>query len=145
MTPSFTIRIYGIYIKEDNLLLCEEKHGDRSMLKFPGGGLEFGEGTLDCLKREMLEEFNLDIEVMKHFYTTDFFVQSAFHKDTQVMSIYYLIDVLNKEIPTDILHTQSNGEQMLKWVDLSTLDSSSLTFPIDQKVADILSAGLGES
>ena len=60
-------------------------------VEFPGGGLEFGEGTIDCLKREFREEFNLEIEVGELFYLTDFFQVSAFSENDQVISIYYLI------------------------------------------------------
>ena len=31
--------------------------------KFPGGGMEFGEGTIDCIKRECMEEFGEEVEV----------------------------------------------------------------------------------
>ena len=138
MKPNFTIRIYGICIKEGNVLLSKEHHSKTDMLKFPGGGLEFGEGTIDCLKREMQEEFNLEIEVGEHFYTTDFFISSAFHKDTQVMSIYYLMEVLTENIPIGKIFKEDNGEQSLLWEPLSGLDINMLTFPIDQEVTKLL-------
>ncbi len=108
------------------------------MLKFPGGGLEFGEGTIECLKREMQEEFNMHITVVEHFYTTDFFVASAFHQDTQVMSIYYTMQPLIDEIQVNTLFKDECSEQYLLWQALDTLDPQSLTFPIDQKVAAML-------
>lgn len=135
---NFTIRVYGIYIKDGNILLSQEKYGDTEMLKFPGGGLEFGEGTKECLKREMQEEFNLEIEVMDHFYTTDFFVSSVFHQNTQVMSIYYHMEILTSEIPIGKIFKDEKGEQKLLWQPLSGLDIESLTFPIDQKVTRLL-------
>ncbi len=138
MKPNFTIRVYGIYIKEGNVLLSSEKTPNREMLKFPGGGLEFGEGTIDCLKREMMEEFNLAVEVNSHFYTTDFFVSSAFHTDTQVMSIYYLMEVLLPEIPIGKIFKEENSEQFLLWQPLQGWKPDSLSFPIDQKVSRLL-------
>ncbi len=138
MKPNFTIRIYGIYIKDGNALLSKENFNGVQMLKFPGGGLEFGEGTLDCLKREMKEEFDLDVEVKSHFYTTDFFVESVFHKDTGVMSIYYLMDILNTEIPIGQVFKEERGEQFLVWQSLKYWDHNILTFPIDKKVAELI-------
>ena|SRR5687768_1079610 len=138
MKPNFTIRIYGICIKEGNLLLSQEHFSKTDMLKFPGGGLEFGEGTVECLKREMHEEFGLEVEVTKHFYTTDFFVVSAFHTDTQVISIYYLMDIISAEIPIGKIFEEEKGHQHLLWQPLDGLDSESLTFPIDKKVAKLI-------
>ena len=37
-----------------------------------------------------LEECNTEIEIIKHFYTTDFYEKSSFN-DSQVLSVYYLI------------------------------------------------------
>ena len=53
----FNIRVYGILINERNeVLLTDEYRFGTEITKFPGGGLEFGEGTIDCIKREMMEE-----------------------------------------------------------------------------------------
>jgi 8-oxo-dGTP diphosphatase len=60
--------------------------------KFPGGGLEFGEGTRECLQREFKEETGLDVSIGDHLYTTDFFQPSAFHTNHQIISIYYWVN-----------------------------------------------------
>src|SRR5512133_2855883 len=86
----FNIRVYGILINEQKeVLVSDEFIRGNYYTKFPGGGLEFGEGTRDCLKREFLEEMNLNVEVGEHLYTTDYFQMSAFHPDHQIISIYY--------------------------------------------------------
>ena len=54
----FNIRVYGLVINEGKeVLLTDEYLLDRKMTKFPGGGMHFGEGPEDCIKREALEEF----------------------------------------------------------------------------------------
>src|SRR6476620_3341471 len=91
----FNIRVYGILINEKKqVLVSDELIRGNYYTKFPGGGLEYGEGTRDCLKREFIEEMNLRVEVGEHFYTTDFFQQSAFNPDHQIISIYYLVHPL---------------------------------------------------
>jgi 8-oxo-dGTP diphosphatase len=72
---NFVIRIYGIVLNESNeILLTDEYQLGMKMTKFPGGGLHFGEGTIDCLRREFREECNgQEIKNIRHFYTTDFF------------------------------------------------------------------------
>ena len=91
----FNIRVYGIMINEQNqLLVADEYIRGGYYTKFPGGGLEFGEGTRDCLKREFKEEMDLEVEVGDHIYTTDYFQLSAFNPSHQIISIYYFAKAL---------------------------------------------------
>src|ERR1700694_944002 len=91
----FNIRVYGIYINEQRqVLVSDERIRGHHYTKFPGGGLEYGEGTRDCLKREFLEEMSWRVEAGAHLYTTDFFQVSAFHPDHQIISIYYFVHPL---------------------------------------------------
>ena len=88
---SFNLRVYGILINEQNQLLVSDEYiRGMKITKFPGGGLEFGEGTRDCLKREFLEEMNLNVEVGKHLYTTDYFQLSSFNSSHQIISIFFI-------------------------------------------------------
>ena len=135
MTGKFNIRVYGIWILKNRVLVSEEHYKDRIIHKFPGGGLEWGEGTRDCLAREWKEELNLDIMVTNHFYTTDFFQQSAFD-GSQVISIYYLVDAdphaeLNNKMPNERCY----------WIDISALTATTFTLPIDQHVGSMIIQG----
>src|SRR3954466_11873959 len=91
----FNIRVYGILLGDNNeVLVSDEYIRGNYYTKFPGGGLEFGEGTRDCLKREFMEEMNLNVQVTEHLYTTDFFQISAFNPSHQIISIYYYVKAL---------------------------------------------------
>jgi hypothetical protein len=47
----FNLRVYGIVINDKKqILVADEYIRGGFYTKFPGGGLEFGEGTRDCLK-----------------------------------------------------------------------------------------------
>ncbi|AEA44307.1 NUDIX hydrolase [Fluviicola taffensis] len=129
----FNIRVYGICLNERNeVLLSDESYRNLNFTKFPGGGLEFGEGMIDCLNREFQEEFNLAIEVGELFYLTDFFQVSAFSDKDQVISVYYLIQA-NLDSLDELVRNQSS-EEKLHWVNLSKLKEDLLTFPIDKIV-----------
>src|SRR5580765_7655603 len=93
--PMFNVRVYGILFGENKkVLVADEFIRGSYYTKFPGGGLEFGEGTRDCLKREFKEELDLDVKITDHIYTTDFFQMSAFNPEQQIISIYYFAEAL---------------------------------------------------
>lgn len=55
------IRVYGLIFCKGLLLITDEFRLGMPMTKFPGGGLIKGEGTIDCLKRECMEELGQEI------------------------------------------------------------------------------------
>jgi 8-oxo-dGTP diphosphatase len=140
----FVIRVYALIVNEKNeVLLSDEYMMDTLMTKFPGGGLEFGEGTVDCLKREAIEEFGQELEIVSHFYTTDFYQKSLFHDNAQLISIYYnarFIAPLQFEIserPFDF-SANVNGSQSFRWRSISDMETNELTYPIDKKALEML-------
>lgn len=133
--PNFNVRVYGILIENNSILVSDEVIKGRLITKFVGGGLEFGEGTKDCLIREFKEELNVLIAVEEHVYTTDFFVESAFSKDSQVISIYYKVKLLEE------LNFEKKMEenQSLRWIKLSDISEDDFTLVIDKYIGKILS------
>lgn len=139
----FTIRIYGINIKDNKLLITDEYRLGMFMTKFPGGGLEYGEGTIDCLKREIREEMNMEINNIKHFYTTDFFQPALGIKEQrQLISIYYTFDFDDKKnitFETEKKEIQPiDGSQAFRTIDISSSDENEFSFPIDKHVFNLL-------
>lgn len=133
----FNVRVYGIHINERNeILVSNETYQNKSFTKFPGGGLEWGESTIDCLKREFEEEFQLKIQVKELFYTTDFFQVSAFHENDQVIAIYYLIAINLDDVES--VMALNNSEEKLRWILINELSMNDLTFPIDKHVVELL-------
>ena len=135
---AFTIRVYALLFSDQmEVLLLDECFKGREFTKFPGGGLEFGEGPMETILRELKEELQLVRIELEHFYTTDFFVQSAFHSQTQVLSIYYKgLTMINKD---ELRLDQEDDKLMgLRWLPLEELTEDHLTFPIDKKVAGML-------
>ena len=139
----FNVRVYGICIHNGNILVTDEIRYGKMITKFPGGGLQFGEGTADCLKRECIEEFGQKVEVKEHFYTTDFFQPSAFNDKQQVISIYYFISVPEPEKISVTKKTFDFPEakeeaQTFRWIALKDLSENDFTFPIEKKVSLLL-------
>ena len=145
VSGNFTIRVYGIIINhKKEILISDEFQLGVKMTKFPGGGLDFGEGTIDCLKREFKEECNgQEIENIRHFYTTDFYQKALFYENTQLISIYFLAD-LQKPIQIKIskktfdFEKMENGNQSFRWIKIKNLNIDEFTFPIDKFVVQKL-------
>jgi 8-oxo-dGTP diphosphatase len=139
----FNVRVYGLLLNDnDELLISDEQEYGMRFSKFPGGGLELGEGLIDGLKREFMEECNLEIEVVSHFYTTDFAVKSAFN-NSQIISVYYMvknITPVNLNIKTIAFDFEGDGEvlQAFRWVPLTTLSVADFEFPTDKRVVELL-------
>jgi len=138
----FNVRVYGVLIQDNKVLVSDEYIKGNHITKFPGGGLEFGEGTIDCVKREFMEELNFPIEVESHFYTTDFFVASAFAPNNQVVSIYYNVKPIKtiKESFSSKVHDYKikEGAQSFRWIPLNKLSSDDLTLIIDKRVVEMI-------
>ncbi|KAB1065523.1 NUDIX hydrolase [Salibacter halophilus] len=140
----YTIRVYAIIEHEGKVLLSDECIGDKYFTKFPGGGHEWGESFPDTISRELKEEAEIEVEKVEHFYTTDFFVKSAFDAQKQVVSIYYKTKVQDPHsIPSsskkfDFDHNLQKAEQF-RWVSIKDLSQESVTFPIDKRVVKLFS------
>lgn len=138
----YNIRVYGILVQNQAVLVSDEYYKGIYMTKFPGGGHEIGEGLIDCLKREFIEELNLEIAIKDHFYTTDFYVPSFFNSSQQLISVYYLIEnISQKMIPTGnkiFDFEPEHGAQSLRWIHFKDLSEDDLTYPIDKKVVTML-------
>jgi len=149
MHERFNVRVYGVLERDGQVLLSHERIAGGVYAKFPGGGLEFGEGPKDAVIREFREELGADVTVAAHLYTTDFYLPSAFSPSDQIISIYYRVAVPDEvELPFH-LPPPSDAEvmqeaQVFRWHPLRELDGKLLTLPADAVVAQILNPAPGQ-
>ena len=143
MNYPFNVRVYGLLINAGGeILLSDEEEYGVQFTKFPGGGLEYGEGLRDGLKREFMEECLAEIEVLDHFYTTDFYIRSAFN-ESQIISVYYRV----REVRPLALAFKKRAfdfdpggdlRQSFRWVPVSELSPDDVTFETDKRVVELL-------
>ena len=150
---TITVRVYGILINEKKQVLVSDEYIRGGLYtKFPGGGLEVGEGTRNCLKREFMEEMGLQVEIGDHIYTTDFYQPSAFNNAHQILSIYYYATALEpitvplRDKPFDFdeaqmqVYTDRQEIETFRLIEWDDFDSKIVTLPIDKIVADLVKA-----
>jgi 8-oxo-dGTP diphosphatase len=156
MIEKFTIRVYGILKDEHNrVLLSDEFIRGNYFTKFPGGGMELGEGTRECLKREFKEETGLDVTIGEHIYTTDYFQQSAFNSIDQIVSIYYfahakdiaaLQNLTTKttafEFEAQQVSDPDSQSEVLRWIDWNDFTADAVSLPIDKIVVHMLKGNM---
>ena len=147
----FNIRVYGVLLNQQReVLVADELIRGGYYTKFPGGGLEFGEGTRDCLKREFGEELGLEVEIGDHIYTTDYFQLSAFNPGQQILSIYYFARALGpisaplRTRPFDFderqmkIYEETGETEAFRFIDWEEFSEDSMSLPIDKLVARMI-------
>ncbi len=128
----FNIRVYAICVNEDKfLVLHENNYAGKKLCKLPGGGLEFGESTIECLKREFKEELNVTIEIIEHLYTQEEFIEPLVKENKQLFIVYYVVKILN----ISDLHINIPDIEKSEWIDFNK--ESPLTLPLDKKALNI--------
>ena len=84
----FNFRVVGVAIHNDKVLL-HQADGD-SFWSLPGGRVEFGEAAEETLRREMREELDVEIEVVRLLWLVEnFFVYDE--KNYHELSPYFLM------------------------------------------------------
>lgn len=143
--PRFTIRAYGLLSSTGadgamRMLVADELIKGKRVTKFPGGGLEYGEGLKECIVREILEEVGVEALDVEHFYTTDFFQQSAFHTvPLQVVSVYYTFRVSDESAIRAVGEpfegiTGADDQEVFRWAPLWQRAEDAVTLPIERVV-----------
>jgi ADP-ribose pyrophosphatase YjhB (NUDIX family) len=142
----FNVRVYGLLINDkDQVLVADELIKGTYTTKFPGGGLELGEGLREGLVREFQEECGVAVQVTDHFYTTDFFVASQWDNESQVISVYYKCicpdwqAIKSSTKKFDFIVKPGLDAEAFRWVDLEAIDQETdVLLPIDKVVVGML-------
>ena len=82
------VRVAGILIEDDRILLIEHTKNNRKYWLVPGGGVDWGESAAEALIREFKEETGLDIEVEKFLFISE---TIAPDKQKHVINLYFKI------------------------------------------------------
>ena len=145
-TGRLNVRVYMMVTRQDpstgkpQVLVSYERLPMGGIMKFPGGGLEWGEGTTACLRREALEELGQPVEVERLVHVSQRAHISSFDPNQQVIAVHYaarlegevgfeddgvLEDVFGKRVP--MMH------QRLGWRNVHSLETRDFQFASDRE------------
>lgn len=114
----FHITVKAIVIYHQKILILKRTRPSSDGLGFwelPGGGLEYGETPHQALIRELKEETNLDIKIIKPVYTF-----TAIRPDYQTVGIGFLAIPTNDHVKISDEHTEYrfvSSDELLNYVD----------------------------
>lgn len=133
MIDKINVRVYVAILKDNKILALHEEYVGQQLLKFPGGGLEFGESVIECLQRELEEELNIKVKNITHLYTQEDFIVSKFRDNEQLLSIYYEAEMIDEK---ELLIMDPCIEK-IEWISLSEEENPFL-LPVDKVVFEVL-------
>ncbi|MEM3154632.1 MAG: NUDIX domain-containing protein [Candidatus Woesearchaeota archaeon] len=114
--------VAGLIEKDGKVLLAKELlENKQERWLVPSGHVEFGESLIEAVKREIKEETNLDVEVLK---LIDFKEVIATKHDYHTVIFFFLVKPLNASIklPKEILEAKFFGKEEVK--NLQLIDSA---------------------
>ena len=133
----FNIRITGILIENNKILLVKQKLSDKRNWSLPGGRLERGETLSQGLIREMKEETGLDVEIVRMLYLCDVAASS-----NTILHITFLLKKTGGEVELQSNEFDENPIHDVKFVPISELEQYGFSGKFIQVINDgFLNAG----
>lgn len=107
--PKIHLGVYGIYERNEKILLIKKNRGPYTGLyDLPGGSIEFNETINAALKREMKEETGADLLNASFLTNEEYqcsYMKEGEKKDFHHIGIYYVVDLV-----IDTLLEESDGQ-----------------------------------
>ena len=109
----------GLAIKDNRLLVSEgfDKVKNETFYRCLGGGIEFLEKSEEALKREFLEEINVDITV-KDFLGISENIFTYQGKKAHELILFYSIEISDENYQEEYKVIDDHGETIAKWIDI---------------------------
>lgn len=88
---TFRVGAYGILIEDGKVLLTHTRIPSGAVWNLPGGAVELGEGPLEALKREFIEETGLQVVASGLAHASERFHQSKDYPQNQLVKLYWFV------------------------------------------------------
>lgn len=128
----FHIRVTGILIENDEILLVQQKVSDKRNWSLPGGRVEQGETLQQGLVREMKEETGLDVELVRMLYVCDVAASA-----NTVVHITFLLRRVGGEIVLPTNEFDENAIHDVRFVPVADL----VSYGFSEKFIEVIKEG----
>ena len=133
---NFNIRVTGILIENNKILLVKQKISDKRNWSLPGGKLEQGETLEQGIVREMKEETGLDVEIVRLLYLCD-----VATSDNTLLHITFLLKRIAGDISLPTNEFESNPIYDIEFVPISDLSE----YGFNDKFIELAENGFSDS
>ena len=122
----------AVIVKDNKVLIAQRSPKDKLAGKweFPGGKIELGETPQDCLKREIREELDVDIEVLNFFGESIY----SYHSGTIKLIAFWC-----KWISGDFTLKVHSQNAWVNHNELDLYDFAPADIPLVEKLKSVLS------
>ena len=116
----------GLAIKDNKLLVSEgyDKVKNQTFYRCLGGGIEFLEKSEDTLKREFLEEINVNI-IVNDFLGISENIFTYNGKKAHELVLYYNISISDKDFKDEYVVIDDHGQSKAVWIDINEFKNKS--------------------
>lgn len=125
MAKEIRVRIAVVIPRGNEILLVRHVKKGRTYWLVPGGGLDFGETIDDCARREVKEETNLDIKLLKLLFISE---SVSVEHERHLMNLTFLGQASNSY--DDIKVLLDDRVQEARFVPVEKIDKIELHPPI---------------
>jgi len=112
------IRVCGILEKDDELLLVKHIKNKDEYYLLPGGGVDHGENFKTALKREFMEECNLDVKVEDMIFISEGIAPNG---GRHIVNIYFKVSYVSGDLQVGLDGSNLIGVEYIKKADLDNI------------------------
>ncbi|WP_028855780.1 NUDIX domain-containing protein [Psychrilyobacter atlanticus] len=115
---SIRIRVCGILEKDDELLLVKHIKNNNEYYLLPGGGVDHGEDFKTALKREFMEECNLDVEVEDMVFISEGIAPNG---GRHIVNVYFKVSYIGGDLQVGLDGSNLIGVEYIKKSELENV------------------------
>lgn len=121
----------GAIIIQDKKMMLTKSYG-KDMYYTPGGKYEEGENAEQCLRRELMEEIQVELKSFKHY--KDYYFDTGIYAEKHLLLELYFVE-------TEGHPTPSNEIEMIHWADKDDFHKLNLMPSFGRIMPDLISDG----
>lgn len=125
--------VLGLAIRNNKILVSEgfDKVKKQTFYRCLGGGIEFLEKSTDALKREFMEETQIDI-IVKNFIGISENIFTYNGKNAHELVLYYSIDIPDEYYKDEYIVNDDHGQCKATWIDINEFkNKQKILYPED--------------